>query len=515
MSRVKFPEQNCPRMTDRRARSVVALLTAFSMTARIGRDWVTGDRLFEALHIFADDAFYYLQIARHVIAGNGFTFDGVHATNGFHPLWQLVLLPVAALFPGDRAFMLAVIALQIAFATGAAVLVFANLRPAFGRIAAAGAVLLLVMEPGVTRVLVNGMESALLVLLLAVAWWAFRRWSAVPSSVGAAVVAGVALAFVFMARLEALVFTAVALGVAFPGRPPRACLVALALPTAVTGCALLAWWRLSFGVWLPMSGLVKTHWSAQRGLADNAIAALDLPWVGQWAIERIAGWSMTDGRCAVAHGLLLAALLGLATYKRRWLAARLALVDGTLPVLGGAVMIVLMKVLVPEFWAWQAVPVIFVVAVLGGAAWPERRPGMILLAGAVAFTLARDVRLLTGHPSPPRECSTAAVDAVRFVKERAAGGERVGSWNAGLIGYLAGGTVVNLDGLVNDADFLDRVVRTGNVQPYLQANGIRYVVDYRLGRYRAPGFEGAFGRLATFPPEGTSCPAALSVWNRR
>ena len=44
-----------------------------------------------------DDAYYYFQVARNVGEGRGFTFDGIGKSNGFHPLWMLVNIPVFAL----------------------------------------------------------------------------------------------------------------------------------------------------------------------------------------------------------------------------------------------------------------------------------------------------------------------------------------------------------------------------------------------------------------------------------
>ncbi|MBN2388063.1 MAG: hypothetical protein JXB85_13685 [Anaerolineales bacterium] len=43
-----------------------------------------------------DDAFYYFQVARNVAEGHGFTFDGIAVTNGFHPLWALICIPIFA-----------------------------------------------------------------------------------------------------------------------------------------------------------------------------------------------------------------------------------------------------------------------------------------------------------------------------------------------------------------------------------------------------------------------------------
>ena len=41
-----------------------------------------------------DDSFYYFQIARNLAAGQFSTFDGgITRTNGYHPLWMLLLTP--------------------------------------------------------------------------------------------------------------------------------------------------------------------------------------------------------------------------------------------------------------------------------------------------------------------------------------------------------------------------------------------------------------------------------------
>ncbi len=48
--------------------------------------------------VLPDDAFYYFDIARSIVAGHGSTFNGIDPTNGFHPLWLLVLLPIFKFF---------------------------------------------------------------------------------------------------------------------------------------------------------------------------------------------------------------------------------------------------------------------------------------------------------------------------------------------------------------------------------------------------------------------------------
>ena len=45
---------------------------------------------------FVDDGYYYFGIARHVVDGAGSTFGGLDHTNGYHPMWLIVLLPIFA-----------------------------------------------------------------------------------------------------------------------------------------------------------------------------------------------------------------------------------------------------------------------------------------------------------------------------------------------------------------------------------------------------------------------------------
>lgn len=67
-----------------------------------------------SLAFFDDDFFYYLKIARMLASGCGSTFDGVHRTNGYHPLWLLTLTGLFKLFshPGVIAAVLCLICIS-------------------------------------------------------------------------------------------------------------------------------------------------------------------------------------------------------------------------------------------------------------------------------------------------------------------------------------------------------------------------------------------------------------------
>lgn len=44
-----------------------------------------------------DDAYYYFKVAQNISEGLGSTFDGINLTNGYHPLWMMICIPIFAL----------------------------------------------------------------------------------------------------------------------------------------------------------------------------------------------------------------------------------------------------------------------------------------------------------------------------------------------------------------------------------------------------------------------------------
>ncbi|MHA1413703.1 MAG: hypothetical protein ACTSW3_04575 [Promethearchaeota archaeon] len=69
-------------------------------------------------YIMPDDAFYYFEIAKNVAHGYGVTFDTVNKTNGFHPVWLILLVPVFYLNLDKILILRIIILYQLLFAIG-------------------------------------------------------------------------------------------------------------------------------------------------------------------------------------------------------------------------------------------------------------------------------------------------------------------------------------------------------------------------------------------------------------
>jgi hypothetical protein len=88
-----------------------------------------------------DDAYYYFKVAQNISEGQGSTFDGINRTNGYHPLWTWVCIPIFALARFDLILPLRILFLVmsgLSVATGILLyrLIGKVFAPAIGAIAA-------------------------------------------------------------------------------------------------------------------------------------------------------------------------------------------------------------------------------------------------------------------------------------------------------------------------------------------------------------------------------------------
>lgn len=477
---------------------------------------------------FYDDAYYYFQIARNVAAGAGFTFDGIHPTSGVHPLWLFTLVPVFAIVPGELAPLRAVILLESILVGATVVVLYRTLHARIGRTPAACAALLLLAQPVALRLLRGGMESALVLFLLVVAW---SRWLALDDDPEAPpsrwLRLGAWCALLFLARLEAALAVPVLLllGRRHIARDPRRAL-ALAAPLALCALLYFGWTRASFGTWGPVSALVKAHmgeqvWAGQTWTQRLALA-LYLPWIGDWATRGLLGRLGVSAMWAPAVStVLLLAVLALAVRHRRALAR-----GGVLfPLLTAGLMLLVDKLSVMLMLDWYRAPTLLATAAVG-ALLVRGRPRVARVTACVlaVICLARmPVAIWRAHQT----WVPTGLQAADWLRARSIAGERAASWNAGLIGYYAGGNVVNLDGLVNDAAYLDEVVRGKALAEYLDRERIRWLADTtnpdgrlaplvrRFPPDAARQVEARYRPVVTFtgacPPDEDGC-RMLAIW---
>ncbi|MEA2572754.1 MAG: hypothetical protein QOH93_52 [Chloroflexia bacterium] len=156
-----------------------------------------------------DDAFYYFQTARHIAAGDGSTFDGLHPTNGYHPLWMLLLVPLATAAQDPVALTRLALALSILCAVLSATLLYLLLRRLTGIwwVPPLGAGLYFLNAQAIVSNL-NGLETSLSTLLFVTSVYLVAHSTGKRQTRRQAVLLGLILGLLFLARTDNVFYIA-------------------------------------------------------------------------------------------------------------------------------------------------------------------------------------------------------------------------------------------------------------------------------------------------------------------
>ena len=446
-----------------------------------------------------DDAFYYFGIARNVAHGHGSTFDGIDPTNGYHPLWMLMAVPVYATGLDDTAAVRVLLALQVVI-YGAALGVVASVagraigdwkrlvgaRPGDGeRLArwatAAVAVALAVGggNPFVVKIFVNGLESGVLVVLDALVLAVGARWRGrwlTGGSGRARLGVSALLALTILARTDSvLLLAALGLWCLFEARPlgrqairPIAQLFALPAATLV---AYLVSNEVQFGIWLQISGIVKREPVTVPRVAIMAVVVALAVAIGRWGLRRSPGSGGNSRFPRVARF----------TTSTAWYAGFCL------------VMVAYYQVLQSQQWPWYFCPVVvylLFLLVLGVAdltetaaleapreTSPIRALGPIMAIIFVPLLVALVLQTRTFADPHLRSIELANRDAGVWIDANLSADTVLASWDAGVVGYFSHRPMVNLDGVANSNEYY-QAARHSGLEKFLTDRSVNGIVNH-------------------------------------
>jgi hypothetical protein len=492
-------ESSAPRSLELACLAAIALA---AVALRLDLAW--GDLTALVRDATPDDAYYYFEIARQLAAGGPPSLDGETPTNGFHPLWLLLLLPLAMATRDPLLLLRAGLGVGALLGGVNAVLVWALARAAGARAAAALlASAAYAAHPTVVRESVNGLETALAVATQGLAaWLALRATATAAPGLRACAALGLAGGLMMLARTDAVVVFAALLAGLVLARPREwrrrvagAC-VAGALATLLVA-PWLVWSAARFGSVVPVSARavpepLQRMYIEKHGAAPRVLLARSFE-VTRRDLGRAVFLYFAPGREAASAFLALAPLvlaIQLAApraparaLRRRF--RRLA------PAAAGIVATLLVHTAV-RWWTreWYYAPLGFLGAVVlalsldhaaatASLAWPKRRRAAAACANAAAAAL---LLAALGPPARARwglrsEHRLSQLEAAAWLAAHTEPDARVGAFNAGILAYFSRRTVVNLDGAVN-ADAL-RAREAGRLMEYALGKRLGYLADFR------------------------------------
>ncbi|MGH6975307.1 MAG: hypothetical protein ACRED6_11835 [Stellaceae bacterium] len=219
----------------------------------------------------SDDAYYYLRVAANIAHGAGSTFGNLVPTNGYHPLWQLALVPVFWIIRAPDAAIPAVFVIGSA-AWIACVALYRRIGAMCDAEAAflCGGIYLCWLctfaLPGGAGLVFLGMETTLaLPIMLWLVELSLRRaiFTAAPQPRRTLLTVGVALTLMCLARLEAVFIATAYIGAFVLMQQKRGLQAALrdgivmGAPIAITLIIYMAANQILFGAAMPVSGAAK------------------------------------------------------------------------------------------------------------------------------------------------------------------------------------------------------------------------------------------------------------------
>ena len=499
-----------------------------------------------------DDSFYYFQIARNLAAGHFSSFDGgITQTNGYHPLWLLLITPFywsmdaeTALF-GIKGFEIVLIAGTVLLIATAA------------RLAEQPWLLLFALPPLLYRnvILFMGLEAAAALFMLGLLFLTLALNAREPARLKWPL-AAVAFALPWV-RLEyvAISLTATAVwGAVSVWRPcsPRAIAPFLPFLAAVAGILVYFGYNwLVFGGPVPVSGAVKLAWSQNlwssgkgNSLLGNLYDMLQIP-IFRYplfvAVEicvyaPLVWWLSRDAEDRRGR-LLLALLVGAFSLGVGHIAQFVQTLLTQHPYFHGRYMwyFVPAHLLTTLIIPLRCFVVMYLIRRYVGSRW-HRTAGLLSLSAAVLGGAALLVKADFAEPFRFVDRSSNSTAGNHFGWRRGVyvgtqvanrilpEGSVIGSWDAGVVAYFSRFPVVNLDGLVNSYEYFRATNGRhdiGQVRPLHRELGVTHLANIA----RAPEdfqnvlFEGAIDpigrrfKISNALPSGIGGDAAASrLW---
>lgn len=516
------------------------LLVAMGLSFVIQMMYVLSSENYLFSRLVADDAFYYLKIALNFHTYHDFTFDGLHLTNGVHPFYQY-WVTLISFITQDKIFFVRVLLFFAVFLNlVSSFLLFFIGRRFFHHHGALFITVIWLLSPVFWRINLMGLENSLLAVFLLTSLLLFLRFQERDVTWRDLFLLGVILGFGFLTRIDEALWIAI-IALFFLRKIlskgwRHVCSLGFSffLPQFLITLPFFVYTWLTFGRFALTSGTVKRfqmatwlqiHYGSYLNfdywvLILKTFVLQVIQWGGYitsafWMfplqiatrMQEVSEANVLQYFSYMMVSFFAVCVLFLFFFVR---SQKLAFKEYFFSLQRSACFISLLP-LVP-FFLFAAIHVVtylvFFYTQIGYAdKWyfvPEYVTTLILIAWLTEFLFLRRDRWIFGmtvvamvfaigsavvtfgftKPSPFEPLygndtiTFAKVQATRWMNDNLPSNARVGTWNAGLVGYLTERPVIHLEGLVNDFYFYDNYLTRNRIIDYMRDERITYLADY-------------------------------------
>lgn len=436
------------------------------------------------IRFIPDDAFYYFQTAKHIVAGNGSTFDGLHKTNGYHPLWMMFLLPIALVISEPILFTRFVLLVSTLLCSlTAVVLYFTIYRVTLSyRLSALGFALFF-LNPVIILESINGLETNLTNLIFVILIYLIINSERVK---GLYIYLGITAGLLFLARTDAIFFIVGAFAVHFLLSPKLNLdnVKKLFVTGAISLILILPWiiWNwINFGEIIQTSGfavpyIIRENFILNGGTQQSFFLN---------GIKKYIDFLMKDLARYLGYPrtslILIISIISMIVLRDRAKNRKEKILFKLLLFLWIAgLSLTLIHVALrsyPRPWYFTQIIIVAILTIVlafhllnikKGAGWLYV---LVLLIISLSSALLIPKMINGAYFYQPE-----MLDAAYWLKENAKDDQISGSFNGGIVAFFSGKRVINLDGVINNSAFA--AIRDKKLLDYIEENEIDYYLDY-------------------------------------
>lgn len=493
------------------SRKVLLILT-LALVLRLYISWrplVYIDNLF-----IPDDTYLALKIAKNIASGAGITFDGIHPTNGFQPLYVFLVSPIYLIFKEDLITPVHIcLSLLAIFNVLTGLLIYKILKRLTDARKGIIALILWSFSPQIIFNGINGLETSLSLFLVALSvfYYLTRIRESGDFAHHGFFVLGTLLGLSIFARIDSI-FLLLAISIDLFLRSYqklkklniKSLLGKLGSIYVFTLSILLPWWIfqiLYFKTLMPVSG---------EAVRFQALAYADHNPTLSFFKDKFV-WSLTQWTNSpfpfyhfshfpsLSELLIIIFVLGgsfVLLVRKMKITKNISPLNFLWIFCFGLLLFYCLYVPAHWFFKRYYYPVIFVLILYWSIFFdliisfitrrfkvPSFLMTLLFLIFCGMFFYPNLKNYLFSKPDSPLRCDSDSCSGyykvALWMKDQVERGEKIGSYQSGALGYfLEDNTVINLDGVVNPNAF--RALKNNNAFGYIKSENITFLTDWNL-----------------------------------
>ena len=477
---------------------ILLLFMLLGMVIRIYIAWLDVEKLFQKCLV--DDAFFYFGIAKNIAAGKGATFDGSIMTNGFHPIYALLLVPIFWFsIQNPEIPVHAALTILSIFNVLTGYVIFLIIRKIAGQIAGLFGAFLWLFNPFVILIALSGVEVGVAAFFISLCIYVHLGIrDANQLSFPKIILLGLLTALAVLSRVDAVfIFITIALDLWYLSYRNRNSLSrSIAQPTLYCGITLLLlapWflWNLyHFGTIRQISGVTLPNIAHNMYLMKYN-TYLSLSFV-KTELYHLKVWIENTIRFSGGIGLFVILFIFFAISARKNIVAETLGMLCKIKVLNFVLFssIFLISFYALYFWGWLRpwyyLSVLLTVTIYLGSIAGHAFEGFLRASvGRAKVTIPIFVLFLICTIYFSYQGMNAwqkglfpfqkqLYDSAVWLRENTPENSKIGAISAGIYGYMTGRTI-DLAGVVNEEAY--RAMREKRIFAYLQEKQIDYLAD--------------------------------------